>query len=544
MAPLHEDAIECAIPLQVLGVVDIAANNVPDNELLVNALSNISRADKIEGWAVRRGSDFVNEYPCLDEEGHRFPGSMENPNHLLGSFPCLFPFGLGGFEVNRGSNVSYEMHARWALRYKDHRFCTDLHFMFQIFGVIQKHRMCASTTLQISKQSFLRFESAIRNLDSAAFEKAAKQEHARETFTDPTMKSLRDTITAVCTKVDGTDEARVQIRALIWGMCIKKNPPSLWLTINPADTQNPIARMFAGEDIDLDHFCALDHHPIAGAVAGDPFASALFFHTIINAVIHCLLGVHGYERNQTLHREKGIFGTVSAFIGTVEAQGRGTLHLHTLIWLDGAVTTSEMKELLQTERFRLRVKNFIAANISADIDHLDGPSILSLPKDKAAAFSRPVDPRLPNYDSLAHATEVATARMVQVHQCTHACLRFIKGHWHCKWQAPFALADSPWVDDQGDWGVVCHYGYVNSFCPALLQAVRCNHDLKLVTNGEETKKISWYITMYETKMILSSTNISALLAKTFLYHRASKTYTTDLHLLNKRLIQRCANTLT
>lgn len=215
-----------------------------------------------------------------------------------------------------------------------------------------------------------------------------------------------------------------------------------------------------------------------------------------------------------------------------------------LLWLDGAVMTSKMKELLQTERFRLRVQKFIAANISADIDHLDGPSILSLPKDKAAAFSRPVDPRLPNYESQAHAAEVATARMVQVHQCTHACLRLIKGRWRCKRRAPFALADSPWIDDRGDWGIARRYGYVNNFCPPLLQAVRCNHDLKLVTNGEETKKISWYITIYETKILLTSTNITALLAKTFLYHRASETYTTDLRLLNKRLIQRCVNTLT
>ena len=99
------------------------------------------------------------------------------------------------------------MHARWALCYEDHHFHTDLHFMFQVFGVIQKCRMCASVVLQILKQSFLHFESAIQNLDSADFEKAATQEHACEGFTDPMMKSLHETITAVHTKVDGTDEA-------------------------------------------------------------------------------------------------------------------------------------------------------------------------------------------------------------------------------------------------------------------------------------------------------------------------------------------------
>ena len=80
--------------------------------------------------------------------------------------------------------------------------------------------------------------------------------------------------------------------------------------------------------------------------------------------------------------------------------------------------------------------------------------------------------------------------------------------------------------------------------PPLLQAVRCNHDLKLVTNGEDTKKIVWYITNYETKILLNSNNTSALLTKTFMYHHAAESYTSDLCLLNKKLIQRCANTLT
>lgn len=106
-----------------------------------------------------------------------------------------------------------------------------------------------------------------------------------------------------------------------------------------------------------------------------------------------------------------------------------------------------MKVLLATETFRNRVQDFIAANISGDIAHLDGPSILSLPKDKTAAFSRPVDPRLPNYEALAHAAEIATAQMVQVHQCTHRCLRLIKGRWCCKRRAPFALAEAPWIDE-------------------------------------------------------------------------------------------------
>ena len=100
-----------AILLQSLGVIDIAATAVPDNKLLANALLNVSQTNKDEGWVVKCSGDFVNEYPRVDECGTRFAGSSENPNHLLGSFPCLFPYGLGRFEVDRPSKVTYENHA-------------------------------------------------------------------------------------------------------------------------------------------------------------------------------------------------------------------------------------------------------------------------------------------------------------------------------------------------------------------------------------------------------------------------------------------------
>jgi hypothetical protein len=100
----------------------------------------------------------VNEYACQNGEGDHFEGTPENPNHLLGSFPCLFPYGHGGFETNQPHKVTYDNHARWAVRYDDKQFCQDLHFIFQVFGVIQKQQLCAAVVLQISKQSFLQHE--------------------------------------------------------------------------------------------------------------------------------------------------------------------------------------------------------------------------------------------------------------------------------------------------------------------------------------------------------------------------------------------------
>ena len=43
---------------------------------------------------------------------------------------------------------------------------------------------------------------------------------------------------------------------------------------------------------------------------------------------------------------------VEGYVGSVEAQGHGTLHLHMLLWLRGALTPLKMRGLLQTKGFK------------------------------------------------------------------------------------------------------------------------------------------------------------------------------------------------
>ena len=407
-------------PLHSLGVIDIAASDVPENELLVHALANVSREDKDAGWAIKRSGDFMNEYPRKTDDGSLSHGMFENPNHLLGSFPCLFPYGQGGYEVNQPMRVSYAAHARWALRYDNKRFRKDHHFMFQNFGVLQKRELCSTACLQLSKQTFTQHERAIKSFTHADFQLAANEETAHKQFSNPDMRALRHMLSSVQAKVMGTDESRRKLRAFVWGLCVKKGSPSIWLTINPSDTQDPIAQVLCGEDIDLDHFCSLDQRPSAALIASDPYTAATFFRLIIKAVLHRLLGINASSSSHPIERDTGILGKVEAHIGTVEAQGRGTLHLHMILWLSGSIPAPQMRERLLLEEFRNKIKEFIATNIHAHFATKPGESILSIPTQPNVAFSRPVDPRLPDYEERRLEVEISMARTVQVHQCSQA----------------------------------------------------------------------------------------------------------------------------
>ena len=529
--------------MQSLGVVDVAGTGVKDNEILAHALANVSQTDCAEGWAIKRSSDFVNEYPRRTADGTLSMGTADDPNHLLGAFPYLFPYGLGGFEVDQPHRVSYEIHSRWALRYSDKRFREDHFFMFQIFGVLQKRHLCAAAALQISKQSFLQHQRSIQSLTPTDFEIAATEEKAHKQISNPTIKAFWHSLSAIRAKVMGTDESRIRIRALIWGICMMRGPPSIWLTINPADTQDPIAQVLSGQDIDLDHFVKLDHQPSDVAIASDPYASASFFHLMVNAIIECLLGIKGYKRGQPIQREKGVLGVIEAYIGTVEAQGWGTLHLHMVLWLRGGMTADRMKECLSTEEFRSKVKRFISTNIRADLPDVHGTDVLTIPREPRVAFSRPVDPQSPQYERNRDDAEKKLARTVQVHQCGQGCIKLVRGQFVCKRKAPFSLANDDWIESDGRWGPKRTYGYFNNWCPAILQCLRANHDIKIITNGIETKDIAWYITHYIAKKQRESSNTSALLAKTLAFHRDTEKRNFDLLETNKKLVQRCANTL-
>jgi hypothetical protein len=355
-------------------------------------------------------------------------------------------------------------------------------------------------------------------------------------------------VVAVRSKVMGTDESRASIRSQIWGMSLMFNPPVLWITLNPADVHDPVAQVLAGADIDLDRFDRLagpNTNLRAKNIAEDPYAAAKFFRVTILAVLETLFGIRVPERhNGRIKREDGILGQVAGYIGAVEAQGRGTLHLHLLVWLRGAPSPAEMKALLQTQEFRQHVANYIHSTIRADLDGADTQAILAMPKEKSISYCRPPDPAVPGYQTIAADMEGRLARAVQVHACSSDRCQVVRnGKKVCKRRAPFDLSPVDWIGEDGTWGPKRTFAFFNNWNPTILVCLRANHDIKLITNGPHTKDLTWYITSYACKKQGISSNISALLARRLAFHSQQERYNSDCQQINRRLLQRCANTL-
>jgi Helitron helicase-like domain at N-terminus len=84
----------------------------------------------------------------------------------------------------------------------------------------------------------------------------------------------------------------------------------------------------------------------------------------MKAFIHTLLGYDGHHQDL----EGGALGTVQSYYGCIEAQGRGSLHCHMLIWLEGGLHPNEVKQhILEDDSFKFWLLNFMEDSISTCI---------------------------------------------------------------------------------------------------------------------------------------------------------------------------------
>lgn len=178
---------------------------------------------------------------------------------------------------------------------------------------------------------FTRHQELIQSLTPADFDLASREEMEGKPFSNEGIKMLRQHLRAIRSKVVGTNENRLSMHSKTWSTTALFGPPNVWIMINPSD-HDPIAQVFTGADINMDRF-EVTAGPTAEQrgrnVANDPFASAKSFHFIINTLLNVIFGIRKMVNG--LEHWPGVFGTVRAYIGTVEAQGPGTLHLHMLL---------------------------------------------------------------------------------------------------------------------------------------------------------------------------------------------------------------------
>lgn len=179
--------------------------------------------------------------------------------------------------------------------------------------------------------------------------------------------------------------------------------PLIFCTPNLADAKNPLLLIIQGFEVRLDESMADDtvlpkYRDMMRRIARDPVGQTVLFELIMRLFFIHVLGVRPecLENRRKAQRRKvrewcndgvaasssapGAFGPILAFRGEIEAQGRGSLHPHVLVWLV-TLTLAQVLTLLKKDQtsFKKNLGNWMRAAVAA-AESVNQSSVQALPR--------------------------------------------------------------------------------------------------------------------------------------------------------------------
>ncbi len=357
----YEDSNGENIPMESSGVIDVDVPSVTSVQESVAAAKHLLDDDSDHSPKLPIHKNKVNIIP----HGSLPVCEYSNPKMWTGGYPWLFPFGMGGPEDERESQLSFHKWMRYLLNHHFSRFREEHAFIFHVYNVLQKREISLHTAMIVRQPRFSSTAARLSTLTSKQLD-SAMASLANENVQDPIVKLLLDQIYVVGKRRKGSPYKKKSYRQEMHGIMIEKGMPCYWITLNPADVHSPVVAFLAGNEIDIDAEFPNVPPPRERAriVSQQPVACAKYFDITVKAFINCIL--------RCGKKEGGVLGHVSAFYGVVEEQGRGSLHLHSFVWLEGYTSPTKLREqMIQDEDFKRSVLAYLENTIKQQSPYTD-----------------------------------------------------------------------------------------------------------------------------------------------------------------------------
>ncbi|CAF0864592.1 unnamed protein product, partial [Didymodactylos carnosus] len=469
-----------------------------------------------------------------------------------------------GLLSTRPVKVSFKQHIQYLLPYSDKRFERHHSFMFVVFNILQKRNVCFNARLMVSNPYYKNAANQIQQLISQDILKAlgniAKNTYSSEA--NPNLNTLLKQIKTVGGKVMGSPQSRAALRTEIHSLIYSQGLPSILMTINPTDVHSPIALYFAGVNLNIDHILT-DSFPStfhrAQIVALHPVAAAKFFNLLITNILETLV--------------KGdVLGPIKAHYGTVETQGRGSLHLHVLLWLDHNMTPSQLKENIKDPKFKERLIEYLEDVIKEDLDQFrreDDSTTTQEDEEFAAKYHHYPPCRPPPPYPWDYCYNISRHNFAEFKKQVCSCVTPIfcpHDHnyvnsvlpitcdYHTMFPSPLKNVQEStivhWQEttinaETGQIKMKRSHETINNFNEFIIVACRSNMDIKFIWSGSDAKALVYYITDYVTKTSLSAHDTFSLVHKAMksIDKHTTSGATDDLHERSRKLVLRCYNTI-
>jgi hypothetical protein len=465
-----------------------------------------------------------------------------NPDLFPRMMPWLFPYGLGGFgNIYQEGRISTMAHKRHLLMYYDKRFQKDPHFPLIAFNHEQIKQCSSAGYLLSEKAKFEEISQHLFNIDVDTLQNMAKRMENGERVVPETdaeklcFQVLRD-LDHVGGHVQGSLTSKKYMRNEIWSLISYLGAPSWFITLSPADVKHPIALYFADtkETFKPEIRNADERRRL---IANNPVAGARFFHFMVQIFITYVLGVGTGKR--------GIYGNTAAYYGTVEQQGRLTLHLHLLLWIIGSLSPQEIRERIMDPNsdFQKKIVEYLESVHIGEFLTGDMESVKLDIQHKKASDTHYIDPTETLPEAPANVCDATSEECFieckcidswwnqfkytvddlifrsNVHRCSKNNFNVgkdpkksqpscINKHGNCKARFPRDTFDRTEVDPKtGALNIKKGEAWINTLTPALTYIFRCNTDVTSLLSGTAVKAVVAYITDYVTKPGLKTYSI-------------------------------------
>jgi hypothetical protein len=457
--------------------------------------------------------------------GHdKYPVStVANPRYWVDSFPWLFPFGCGGAEDDtRPTKLTVEQWAQHLLNLEDPRFREDPAFIYVVYSML-KTRARTGMTRILYKKIWGKKDVAVINAPTLDdFKEALEHLDKKKPNTvgprSPQVQRCIDLlrrIKLVGSHVRGTVFDRLACRDKMMGMITELGLPSLFITLNPSDIHNPVLSFWRrcqdGQPFDLDELLPADFPSSdkrKGYVAQDPVSAALYFDSVIKSFLSAFLG-YDYPKGQlcgeTIFTGKDSTG-LKGFFGVVETQGRGSLHLHILVWLHGFPSPNELIDKLSAasvnddllKRITDYLENIIQQERPVQVHDRPDVSYLCQRPSYYGNDRTPMDVAARDLD----VSKIITLTNIHDRPCRTGCRRK-DGKSGCRFGYPRPIVPDTTLTDAGVLLLKRLDSYCNNYNRTVSSVMRCNTDVSFITNGPSAKSRVFYNTDYLSKSELS-----------------------------------------
>ncbi|PPQ81034.1 hypothetical protein CVT26_002879 [Gymnopilus dilepis] len=540
------DAINAATSDYTLRNVDGSIEEQDEEDLLMENVGYTEGDDSplsyqtMKNLAMERclqGRPFI-----ASGKGSRSLPDFRNPAILTWLFPHLDPWGIGGF-YHPGRTVQISMQEQLAhlLLVDGSPFERDAQFPTVFYNIGRKYLVNQTLKFAVAQRLQSGIANELLSIDPEVLillnERCQKNpgyrpqgEEERKAF------DVHASLKTISSHLPGSDGYKIMLRNEIRALITYRGTPTLFITLNPSDVDHPLVRLIAGDEFRLQDMSLgedMKEWQRKLFAARNPASCARFFDYVITKFLEVILGF-GKDGG-------GLYGKCDAYYGVVEAQGKGTLHLHLLVWLQGHLSPQALRDKMNSsEGYKEAMFKWLESVIECEFP---GPSsteaqVRNHPKRVLRGDSGDphpgviCNPLTRNYSNDHEGFwtdfEQTLVRLLHhyswhVHQPT--CWKYLqrgqeRSDENCRLGMDRKTRESTEVDPETEAillrrlhpSIAAHTGLVTFL-------MQCNMDIKFVGSGDAAKAFLYYLTDYLTKLNLpvhvGMLAISYALKKTF-----------------------------